>query len=59
MSAHVSWRGALSDALANGWTPDEVRFVLFGEARGVRSSFFRRLQAPFARREFSTELRAI
>jgi O-acetyl-ADP-ribose deacetylase (regulator of RNase III) len=39
---------ALTRALVDGWTPDEVRFVLFGE--GARRAF----QASF-RRAFGTD----
>jgi hypothetical protein len=36
---------ALSRALANGWEPDEVRFVLFGE--GARRAFQAAFRAAF------------
>jgi O-acetyl-ADP-ribose deacetylase (regulator of RNase III) len=45
----VIMASSLCDALIRGWTPDEVRFVLFGEAaktafEGPFTTFF---QAPF------------
>jgi O-acetyl-ADP-ribose deacetylase (regulator of RNase III) len=38
---------ALSGALANGWEPDEVRFVLFGD--GARRTFQTAFQAAFSK----------
>jgi O-acetyl-ADP-ribose deacetylase (regulator of RNase III) len=39
---------ALSRALASGWAPDEVRFVLFGE--GARRAFEASFRAAFGAR---------
>jgi O-acetyl-ADP-ribose deacetylase len=45
----VVMAGSLRDALILGWTPDEVRFVLFGEAAktAFEGSFMALFQPPF------------
>jgi O-acetyl-ADP-ribose deacetylase (regulator of RNase III) len=43
---------SLTRALANGWTPDEVRFVLFGEgARRAFQAAFQRVYVPGSTRK--------
>jgi O-acetyl-ADP-ribose deacetylase (regulator of RNase III) len=41
--------GCLRDALIDGWAPEQVRFVLFGEAakRAFEGPFLAFFQAPF------------
>jgi O-acetyl-ADP-ribose deacetylase (regulator of RNase III) len=41
--------GCLRDSLAGGWTPEEVRFVLFDEAakRSFEGPFLAFFKAPF------------